>query len=190
MKKVYAALLVVLAIAVAYGIGYDRGSPVNQIVVATPGPTTRAFFATPSPTRTPAAVVERTLKPTPTKTPARTPTPAPTVDQQAAYWMASLNRQAAQISATPTARKAFTNSTTRTPKPTLRPTPSPTKRTVRAAATKAPSKQTYIGNKNTKKFHYPTCSSVGQMKESNKVTLASRDEAINKGYVPCKKCNP
>lgn len=49
----------------------------------------------------------------------------------------------------------------------------------------------YIGNKNTKKFHYPYCSSVNDMEESNKVPLyCSRDEAIAKGYSPCKICNP
>ncbi len=52
------------------------------------------------------------------------------------------------------------------------------------------SSQTYIGNKNTKKFHYPWCHSVDQMKDKNKVTLHSRDEAIRNGYVPCKNCNP
>lgn len=49
---------------------------------------------------------------------------------------------------------------------------------------------TYIGNRNTKKFHYPTCSSVNQMNESNKVSLSSRNEAVNNGYVACKRCNP
>lgn len=49
---------------------------------------------------------------------------------------------------------------------------------------------TYIGNKNTHKFHYSWCSSVKKMKESNKVYLNSRDDAINRGYVPCKNCNP
>lgn len=48
----------------------------------------------------------------------------------------------------------------------------------------------YIGNKNTLKFHYPSCSSVNSMNESNKVILNSREEAINKGYVPCGRCNP
>ena len=49
----------------------------------------------------------------------------------------------------------------------------------------------YIGNKNTKKFHYPTCSSVGQMKESNKKYLnCSRDEAIQQGFDPCGRCCP
>ena len=49
----------------------------------------------------------------------------------------------------------------------------------------------YIGNKNTKKFHYSWCSSVNKMKESNKYYYTgTRDEMIVKGYVPCKNCNP
>lgn len=49
----------------------------------------------------------------------------------------------------------------------------------------------YIANKNTGKFHYPYCSSVKQMKESNKLYFnGTRDELISKGYEPCKKCNP
>lgn len=50
---------------------------------------------------------------------------------------------------------------------------------------------TYVLNTNTKKFHYPTCSSVNQMSEKNKqVYSGSRDEIISMGYVPCKRCNP
>ena len=49
----------------------------------------------------------------------------------------------------------------------------------------------YIGNKNTKKFHYPYCSSVADMKEKNKVPLyCTRDEAIAQGYSPCGRCHP
>ncbi len=49
----------------------------------------------------------------------------------------------------------------------------------------------YILNTNTKKFQYPWCSSVSDMKEKNKKAFnGSRDEAINAGYVPCKRCNP
>ncbi|MBR0366505.1 MAG: hypothetical protein IJH94_06875 [Clostridia bacterium] len=48
----------------------------------------------------------------------------------------------------------------------------------------------YIGNANTKKFHKSTCSSVSRMKNSNKVYLSSRDDAISRGYTPCKNCNP
>lgn len=50
---------------------------------------------------------------------------------------------------------------------------------------------TYILNTNTHKFHYPSCGSVSQMKESNKQTYTgSRDDLIAQGYDPCKKCNP
>ena len=49
----------------------------------------------------------------------------------------------------------------------------------------------YILNTNTKKFHYPSCSSVKQMKASNKKKYTgSRDDLIAQGYDPCKKCNP
>lgn len=49
----------------------------------------------------------------------------------------------------------------------------------------------YILNTNTKKFHRPSCSSVKQMKESNKKSSSeSRDALIAAGYDPCKKCNP
>lgn len=50
---------------------------------------------------------------------------------------------------------------------------------------------TYIANTNTHKFHYPGCSSVDSMKESNKwYFTGSRDELIDLGYDPCKRCNP
>ena len=63
------------------------------------------------------------------------------------------------------------------------------------AVTQAASQQTntesYILNTNTKNFHRPSCSSVKQMKESNKKSSSeSRDALIAAGYDPCKKCNP
>jgi DNA-entry nuclease len=39
---------------------------------------------------------------------------------------------------------------------------------------KNPSEQTYILNMNTHKFHYPSCSSVEDIKDSNKLTLQDR----------------
>ncbi len=54
-----------------------------------------------------------------------------------------------------------------------------------------PQGTTYMLNTNTKKFHYPSCSSVKQMKESNKKEYTgSRDDVIGMGYDPCKRCNP
>lgn len=50
---------------------------------------------------------------------------------------------------------------------------------------------TYIANTNTKKFHYPSCSSVGQMNEANKWAFTgTADELIQQGYEPCKRCRP
>ncbi len=49
----------------------------------------------------------------------------------------------------------------------------------------------YVLNTNTHKFHYPNCSSVDQMKESNKLFYTgTRDEVIAMGYDPCKRCKP
>lgn len=51
--------------------------------------------------------------------------------------------------------------------------------------------QTYILNTSSKKFHYPTCSSVDQMSEKNKAEYTgTRDELIEQGYSPCGRCKP
>lgn len=50
---------------------------------------------------------------------------------------------------------------------------------------------TYVLNTNTKKFHYPTCSSVGDIKPKNRSDVNdSRETIIAQGYAPCKRCNP
>ena len=46
----------------------------------------------------------------------------------------------------------------------------------------------YIGNRNSKKFHIPSCRTLPA--PHNQVPLASRDEAVQAGYVPCGNCNP
>ena len=49
----------------------------------------------------------------------------------------------------------------------------------------------YVLNTNTGKFHYPSCRSVKQMKDKNKLFVeATRDEIIGRGYSPCGNCNP
>jgi len=63
--------------------------------------------------------------------------------------------------------------------------------TAAAVQTENNTEITYVLNKNSKKFHIPTCDSVGDMSMKNRedVTL-SRDEVIGSGYIPCKRCNP
>lgn len=60
-----------------------------------------------------------------------------------------------------------------------------------------PSEQTsakepdYVLNNNTRKFHRPSCSSVEDIKPSNREDYTgSRDTLIERGYEPCKRCRP
>ena len=58
---------------------------------------------------------------------------------------------------------------------------------------RAPSeeKPSYVLNHNTRKFHRPSCSSVGDIKPSNREDyFGSREALIEQGYVPCKRCAP
>lgn len=60
---------------------------------------------------------------------------------------------------------------------------------------KIKSSQDYVGayviNTNTHKFHYPTCGSVADINEKNmRILQNSRDEIMQMGFSPCKRCNP
>ena len=54
----------------------------------------------------------------------------------------------------------------------------------------ADSGTTYVLNTNSKKIHYASCSSVDDMKESNKAFTNDYDQAIADGYTPCGRCKP
>lgn len=74
---------------------------------------------------------------------------------------------------------------------TATPTPSPEPEKQEPVTGSEASQADYILNTNTKKFHYPTCSSVNDMKEKNKQKFfGTRDEAISNGYSPCGRCKP
>ena len=51
-------------------------------------------------------------------------------------------------------------------------------------------KISYVGNKNSKKFHFADCDGAKSMNKSNKVEFDSREDAVSKGYTPCKTCKP
>lgn len=48
----------------------------------------------------------------------------------------------------------------------------------------------FVGNAKSDVFHRMTCSSVSKMKEANKVTLYTPEQAEDQNYKPCKNCNP
>lgn len=55
----------------------------------------------------------------------------------------------------------------------------------------APENATYVLNKNSKKFHLPSCDSVFEMKEKNREYVTwTREECIAEGYSPCGSCKP
>lgn len=74
---------------------------------------------------------------------------------------------------------------------TVTPTPSPEPEKQEPVTGSEAAQADYILNTNTKKFHYPTCSSVNDMKEKNKQEFfGTRDETIALGYSPCGRCKP
>ncbi len=146
------------------GRGTDGGS-------TTAGPEATAFSDRQQPEITAApskATPEATVKPTPTAT--ATLAPEPVLDPD--------------------------------PEPTedLAPEPTPTQEPAREAEADGPDAdpspdepevRDYVLNKNTMKFHDPSCKSAGQIKEKNRVDYTgTREEIIEMGYEPCKNCNP
>ncbi len=49
----------------------------------------------------------------------------------------------------------------------------------------------YVLNTNTKKFHYPSCSSAEDIADKNRKDVkAERQELVDQGYSPCGRCKP
>lgn len=116
----------------------------------------------------PAPAPEPTPAPNPTPAPAPEPVPEPTPEPE------------------PTPAPKPNPEPAPDPAPAPAPAPAPDPEPPAAAE---PVTQGVIGNKNSKKFHELGCSSIGDMKESNKILLESYDVAIAKGYEPCQRCH-
>lgn len=52
-----------------------------------------------------------------------------------------------------------------------------------------PQSNPVIGNRNSKIYHEPGCSSVNDMSEKNKVNFDSAEAAKSSGYKPCSRCH-
>ena len=48
----------------------------------------------------------------------------------------------------------------------------------------------YVGNKNSYKFHYQGCRMAKKMKQPNRIYFKNREEAVNRGMTPCGICRP
>lgn len=163
MKKVITILITLqLLLLAACGSAPISRSVDQAFDVSSPAPTSAPFVpSTPEPTATPS--------PTPTPSPEPTNTPEPEASDS------SMSRSNAMNVA-----QDEREGTAPTPDPTPDPTPQP-----------EPASYEYVLNTNTHKFHHSWCSSVDQMKDSNKsYYTGSRDDVISMGYDPCKRCNP
>ncbi|MEE1336471.1 hypothetical protein [Methanobrevibacter sp.] len=52
------------------------------------------------------------------------------------------------------------------------------------------SSESYVGSANSDKFHDPSCTYANKIKDENKVSFSSKDDAIDSGYHSCSYCNP
>lgn len=93
-----------------------------------------------------------------------------------------------------------------TPKPMAEPTPTPELQALAAAPVEEPAaersvpaepvptpspEKDWVLNTNTGKFHKPSCSSVKEIKESNRRDVhMTREDVIAQGFQPCGKCKP
>jgi hypothetical protein len=64
------------------------------------------------------------------------------------------------------------------------------KEPLKPAPKSTPAEYKYVASKNSKVFHKPECSSAKRIKPENLIGYSSRDEAINAGKRPCKRCKP
>ena len=48
----------------------------------------------------------------------------------------------------------------------------------------------YVGSINSNKFHDPSCTHAHKIKESNKISFSSREDALDSNYESCAICNP
>lgn len=116
--------------------------------------------ASPAPTATP--------EPTPTPTPEPTSTPAPATTRQPASQ--SQTQQGTQNNAGASGSTSGSGGQT---------------------ASQPANEASYVLNTSTHKFHRPTCSYVSGIAAENRCDVSgNRNDIINQGYTPCKKCNP
>ena len=166
-----------------------EGSPTAPQVTEAPLYT---FVPTEAPTKAPAAKPTAATTKAPTAKPTVAPTKAPTAKPTAVPTKAPTARPTTAPTKAPTEKPTAVPTAAPTERPTQVPTAVPTQAPT-AAPTKAPEPSIttpYVGNANSMKFHYAGCASVKKMNASNRVPLSSRDEAISRGFEPCKNCNP
>ena len=144
-----------------------------------------------------------TFAPVKSSSPAPSPSPAPT-SAPITVSPEVVNRIAASIVnafSNPQGTPQSASTPFMTPAPTKAPSPTSVKRQTQAVSKTAAPRATaastpipgtnYVLNRNTKRFHKPTCRDVKKIKDSNRVDyFGTYKEVTQMGYKPCGHCNP
>ncbi|MBC7328626.1 hypothetical protein H5T87_11040 [bacterium] len=77
-----------------------------------------------------------------------------------------------------------------TPQPSYQTIPQPSYQTIPQQQPTTSAEPYYVGNARTMKFHRPGCSVAQKISPANKVFLQTRNEAIQRGFIPCEICQP
>ena len=161
--------------------------PATQVTTA---PTT-------TPTTTPTTEPATQATTAPTTTPTTAPITEPATQATTATTAAPTTVPPTEPSTAPPTEPPTEPATTAATAPPSDPTEPPTTQPPTEPATEAtapPSESTpqdYVLNKNSKKFHYPSCSSAKQIKDSNREDFyGTRDELLAMNYSPCGRCHP
>ena len=171
-------VVIIAAIWGIVGIGNQSKKTSNYSAYTSRNMSAAVVSVSVSPSVSPVQAPGRTVSPTKSST--AIPTSIP---KQSKPYGTSVVASTPFMTASPSRSPAPTRSPTRVPPYTIAPKST-------AASTPIPGTN-YVLNRNTKKFHKPSCSEVKRIKDSNRVDyFGIYSEVINMGYVPCKKCNP
>lgn len=122
----------------------------------------------------PISKITSKASPAPTATPEPTPTPIPT-----------------NTPAPATAKQPASQSQTQQGTQNNNVTPGNTSGSGGQTAPQPANEASYVLNTSTRKFHRPGCGEVKKIHAENRKDVSgNRNDIINQGYTPCKKCNP
>ena len=200
MKRALVFVLIVCMLGLFAGCGsksqssgtnLTEASLSNRSIAAEPANEAETTESPAAPTPTPEPTSEPTSEPTPQPTP--DPTPQPTPEPTPQPTPDPTPQPTPEPTPQPTPEPPPQPTPQSTPEPTPQPTLQPGQGTGGSERTNEEQADVrdYVLNTNTMKFHYPSCSSVKDIKDKNRWDYTgTREEIIEMGYVPCKKCNP
>lgn len=191
IKKVF-KILIAIALAILFFVAAPSAELEDPEDNSPPSTTTVSTTQATEP------VTEPTAPPTSTTEPVTEPTTTlPQIKEtEAVTEPTTIKPTEPTMKPTTTPTSKPTEPVTEPTKPVSKPTEPSTKPSKPATEPSNNNSQTdsdcdYVVNTKSKKFHYPSCSSVKKMSDKNRWDYnGSRDDLIDDGYEPCGNCHP